>query len=157
LPNKFYFFENGNTPVIQQTWTITDASDSDVLIAQDNPSYIFPDTGYYRVCLTAQTIDSCIKEYCNYVHVDSIPTDCELPVYPNPAQSTISVNLELGSSETIHSYIYNLENELVEEQDQQGFTGNNLIVLDVANLASGFYTIKFIYGNQICVAKFERM
>jgi len=57
----------------------------------------------------------------------------------------------------IHAYVYNSTNVLVREKHQQGVTGNNLVTINVNDLPSGMYTIKFIYGNRTCYARFQKL
>src|SRR5205085_9410865 len=67
IQNKYYFYTIANYPVLDQTWTITKLPTTSgtppVILHQNNPSYIFMDTGYYHVCLRAVTLGGCIKEY----------------------------------------------------------------------------------------------
>jgi len=52
VPNKLYFYANANFPILDQTWTITKISPATtvpVILHQNNPIYVFNDTGYYRV------------------------------------------------------------------------------------------------------------
>jgi hypothetical protein len=57
----------------------------------------------------------------------------------------------------INIAVYNNLNAVVMQQTQQGVTGNNLITLNVGNLVAGQYTIKLIYGNRICIARFQKL
>ena len=164
VPNKFYFYAVGNFPILDQTWTFKKVSPTvgtPVILHQNNPIYVFPDTGYYSVCLRAITLGGCIKEYCNYVHVahvGGITTQCTLQAYPNPASSQVSVNVTLGTAQMINAYMYNTLNILVREKHQQGATGNNTVTFsDISTLVPGWYTIKVIHGNDVCYARFQKL
>lgn len=161
IPNKIQFTANGTLPVIDQTWTITrvggTATIPPVVLHQNNPLYLFQDTGYYRVCLRAVVLGGCIKEFCSYIYIEQASNACELPAFPNPASVAVNVNLALTQPETIHAYVYNSLNVLVMDKVQQGFTGNNLVTLDIHNLAAGQYSIKLVYGNRVCYARFQKL
>lgn len=148
-------------PLLNQTWTITrlngTATTPPVILNQNNPVFLFRDTGTYRVCLRAVILGGCIKEYCNIIRIHHIANTCELQAYPNPASSMVNVNVTLSQPEMINAYVYNSLNVLVLDKRQQGFTGNNIISLNVSQLAAGQYTIKLVYGNNICYARFQKL
>lgn len=161
VPNKVYFYANSTLPLLDQTWTITRVvpSGPTVTLHQNNPSYVFPDTGYYRVCLRAVTLGGCIKEYCNYIRIEHVvpPAGCVLQAYPNPASAVVNVNVTLTAPEMINVYVYNSMNVLVLTKQQPGVVGVNIVNLNIANLVAGAYVIKVIYGNHICYAQFNKV
>jgi PKD repeat protein len=160
LPNKIYFYMNANFTVLDQTWTINKLSPATippVILHQNNPSYIFTDTGYYRVCLRAVTLSGCVKEYCNIVRIENISPLCILQVYPNPATNFINVAVQLTEPQTIKAYIYNSLNVLVKEKQKAGVTGNNLVEININDLIPGLYTIKVVYGGKTCYARFTKL
>ena len=161
VPNKIYFYANSSLPLLDQTWTIKrlngPAGIPPVILHQNNPTYLFQDTGYYNVCLRAVTLGGCIKEFCRTIHIEHVANVCELQAFPNPTSGLINVNVSLNQPETIHAYVYNSLNVLVKEKHQQGNTGNNLVSINVNDLAAGLYTIKLIYGNKTCYARFQKL
>lgn len=158
IPNKIQFTANGTLPIIDQTWTITKMPGGPtVTLHQNNPLYLFQDTGYYRVCLRAVLLGGCVKEYCSYIRIEHVSNACELQAYPNPTSEIVNVNPYLPQPEMIHAYVYNSINVLVMDKHQQGFTGNNLVTLNVHNLVAGLYSIKLIYGNRTCYARFQKL
>lgn len=161
VPNKVYFYANSNWPILDQTWTFTKLSPAPqppVVLHQNNPVYVFRDTGYYRVCLKAITLGGCVKEYCNVIRIEHVvSTVCELQAYPNPTSNLINVNVFLTQPEMIHAYIYNALNIQVREKHQQGNSGNNLVTINVNDLVPGLYTIRVIYGNKTCYARFNKL
>ena len=159
-PNKVYFYAISNFPILDQTWTITKIPSSGlpVILHQNNPIYVFHDTGYYHVCLRAITLGGCIKEYCSIIHIEHLATTlCELQAYPNPATSQVSVNVTLTQPEMINVYIYNALNILVKDKHQQGNTGNNVVTIAISDLTPGMYTMKVIYGSKTCYARFQKI
>ena len=159
IPNKVYFYANANFAILDQTWTITRAGSSTppVILHQNNPVYVFTDTGRYYVCLRVVTLGGCVKEYCNVVHIEHIATQCTLQAYPNPATTSISVNVALTQANMINVYVYNALNVLVKEKHQQGVVGNNVVTLSIGDLIAGYYTMRVIYGNHNCNAAFHKL
>lgn len=160
VPNKLYFYANANFPILDQTWIISKlsfATTPPVILHQNNPSYVFGDTGYYRVCLKAITLGGCIKEYCSVIKIENVSNACLLQAYPNPASSLINVAVTLSQPELIRAYMYNSMNVLVRDKTQQGVTGNNVLTFDINTLPAGVYTIKVIYGNKTCYARFNKL
>lgn len=158
MANKIQFVANATFPILDQLWHITKVGDSiPVILHQNNPLYTFQDTGYYRVCLKATLQGGCVKEYCSFIHIGQLSNICELQAFPNPASAVTNINLTLVQPEMIHVYVYNSLNVLVMQQNQQGTTGNNLVTLQIANLIAGQYTAKLIYGNSVCIARFQKL
>lgn len=158
--NKIYFHALSNYPILSQSWTITKLSisgNTTVTLSQLNPNYTFNEAGDYRVCLRAITQGQCVKEYCEVIHISSPNTACTLTSYPNPSTNEVSVNVALASPETIHVYIYNSLNILVKQKEQQGYIGNNIVTTNIEGLVPGYYTIKVVYGNHVCYAKFQKI
>jgi PKD repeat protein len=158
VPNKIQFYANATLPILDQTWTITKLpAGATIILHQNNPVYLFQDTGYYRVCLRAVLTGGCVKEYCNYIRIEQVSNACELQAFPNPASSAVNVNVYLTQAEMIHAYIYNSQNILVLDKNQQGFSGNNMVTINISNLAAGQYTIRLVYGNRVCYARFAKL
>ena len=159
IPNRIQFTANATFPIIDQVWTITKvgSTTAPVILHENNPIYLFQDTGYFRVCLKATLQGGCIKEYCNYIRIDQVSSACELQAFPNPANASVNVNLYLTQPEMIHAYVYNNLNVLLLQQDQQGTTGNNLVTINIGSLAAGQYTIRLVYGNRVCYARFQKL
>jgi hypothetical protein len=161
VPNKIQFYANSTLPILDQTWYIYRLNGTvttpPVILHQNNPSYLFQDTGYYRVCLRAVLIGGCVKEYCSNIRIEQIANACLLQAFPNPASTNVNVNLYLTQPEMIHAYVYNSLNVLVLDKHQQGHTGNNLVTLNIHNLPAGQYSIKLVYGNRVCYARFQKL
>jgi PKD repeat protein len=162
MPNKYFFFANGNGVITNQKWTITKmpatAGTAPVVLNINNPVYVFADTGNYSVCLNA-TIAGCSKQYCSQIRVSSntLPNQCVIQAYPNPTHNNVNVNVQLNAPELISVYIYNSQNILVGLKTQQGFTGNNLINMNISILTQGFYTLRIVHGNKICYSRFMKI
>ena len=161
VPNRIHFYASGSLPILDQTWTITklpaSTNNPPVILHQNNPVYTFQDTGYYRVCLRAVLLGGCVKEYCTVIRIEHVTNACLLQAYPNPASNIVYVNVNLSQPEMINAYVYNSLNVLVREKHQQGYTGNNVVSINVNDLPHGQYTIRFVYGNKTCYARFEKL
>jgi PKD repeat protein len=159
VPNRIQFFANATLPILDQVWTITKvgSTTTPVILHENNPVYLFQDTGYFRVCLKATLQGGCVKEYCNYIYIKQVSSACELQAFPNPANASVNVNVYLTQPVVIHAYVYNSLNVLMLQHDQQGNTGNNLVTLNISSLAAGQYTIRLIYGNRVCYARFQKL
>lgn len=158
--NTFYFHTSSNYQILSQSWTITKLSVSNataVTLSQRNPVYVFNEPGDYRVCLHAVTAGQCVKEYCEVIHVKAPNTECTLQLYPNPSHNQVSASIQLTEPQMIHVYIYNSLNILVKQKEQQGYNGNNIVTTNIETLVPGWYTIKVIYGNRVCYAKFQKI
>ena len=163
ITNKLYFHLVSNYSIVDQLWTITklpaSSGTTPVILHQNNPAFVFQDTGYYNVCLKATTLGGCIKEYCQVIHITQVvtPTGCSLQIYPNPVTNQVNLNLFLTQQQMIDVYIYNSLNVQVREKHQQGFAGTNIVSISTATLPSGTYTMKVIHGNDICYAQFVKL
>jgi hypothetical protein len=161
MPNKLFFFAISNTAIYQEQWSFSRVPSTSpvVQINQFNPVYVFGDTGLYRVCLRAMLSNGCVREYCDYIRIysNAISTACYLQAFPNPAHNYVTVNAHLPQPELITASIYNLQNILVSQTTQQGFTGNNALILNIASLPTGFYTIRVVYGDRVCYSRFQKI
>ena len=160
VPNRVKFDAKSNSPILNQVWTITKipttSVTSSIILNQNNPTYLFQDTGTYKVCLKISTSGNCFKEFCRTINIRQIYNACVLQAYPNPVSNIVNVNINLTEPEMIHAYVYNMMNVMVREKHQPGFIGTNTVSIDVNSLTAGIYTIKFIYGNKTCTTKFQK-
>jgi len=159
MSNKLYFFATSSRPTLQQQWTFTRLADnSTITVNERDPVHVFSDTGRYRVCVRASYWGGCVKEYCNTIKINrtTVPSQCILQAYPNPAHSNVSVNLQLQQPGLITASIFNSQSILLRQYTQQGFVGNNLVTLNIQTLAPGFYTVRLMYGGRVCYTRFQK-
>ena len=160
MPNKLYFFASGTSGITSQHWTFKrlGTTDSAFVITSNNPVHVFADTGLYSVCLSAFLQNGCTKEYCTTVRIGNITprSFCFLQAYPNPARDFVNVNLQLAQPELITASVYNMQNIRVMQKTQQGFSGNNLLTINIATLPRGFYSMRIVYGNRVCYTRFHK-
>jgi PKD repeat protein len=161
VPNRIKFTALSNTATTSQQWTITkiptSATQTPVVISSNNPTYMFLDSGYYNVCVKATYANGCIKTICKTVYISqNMPGTnvCSLQVFPNPTSTVINATVTLVQPQLINATVYNSSNNLVLQKQQQGVVGLNTINMNVANLPAGIYTIRVLYGGQVCYASF---
>ena len=164
MPNRIKFTGNSNTFMPNQRWTITkmpaNGTNGTATIYQNNPTYVFLDSGYYNVCLRVTFAGGCVKEYCRSIHIaQSVPgtSTCVLPVYPNPASTVINAAVALTQPLPLNAYIYNSMNMLVAQKQQQGVVGLNTVSINIANLPAGVYSVRLYYGNNLCTSTFIKL
>ena len=129
-------------------------------IYQNNPTYVFLDSGYYNVCLRVSFAGGCVKEYCRIIHIaQSMPGtgSCALQVYPNPASTVINAGITLIQPVILNAYVYNSMNMLVAQKQQQGVVGTNTVSINIANLPAGVYSVRLYHGNEVCTSTFLKL
>jgi len=161
VPNRIKFTANSNHAISNQSWKITKlpatAATGTTTINQHNPTYMFLDSGSYRVCLRVVFPGGCVKEFCKIIQISqSMPgtSSCALQVYPNPTSSVINAAVTLTQPLMLYAYVYNGMNMQVAQKQQQGIVGNNTVSIPVYNLPAGVYTLRLAYGNQVCSSTF---
>ena len=161
VPNRIKFTANSNNLISNQSWTITKLpvtlTTGTTTINQMNPTYMFLDSGSYRVCLRVVFPGGCVKEYCKIIHISqSMPTtsSCAVQVYPNPTSSIINAAVTLTQPLMMYAFVYNSMNMQVAQKQQQGIVGNNIVSIPVNHLPAGVYTLRLIYGNHVCSSTF---
>jgi PKD repeat protein len=161
IPNRIKFTALSNTATTSQQWTITKipatATSGTITINTNNPTYMFLDSGYYNVCVKATYANGCIKTICKTIHIaQNLPGTnvCTLQAFPNPASSIVNAIVTLAQPQIINATIYNSQNVLVSQTQQQGVVGINTISMNIATLPAGIYTIRILYGGQVCYAPF---
>jgi PKD repeat protein len=161
--NRKRFTAVSNSQILSQRWTITKlpitATSSSVILNQINPTYVFVDSGYYRVCLRATYANNCVKEYCSTIYIaNNVPTtsSCNMQLFPNPAITNVSGIITLTQPQVLNAFIYNINNTLVAQKQQQGGVGINTVTVNISNLPTGFYIYRMYYGGQVCSATFMK-
>jgi PKD repeat protein len=163
VPNRITFTALSNTATTNQQWIITKvpttATSGTVTINSNNPTYMFLDSGYYNVCVKATYANGCVKTICKTIHItQNMPGTnvCTLQACPNPASSIVNAIVTLVQPQLINATIYNTQNAVVAQAQQQGVVGLNTISINIANLPVGIYTIRVLYGTQVCYAPFVK-
>ncbi len=155
LSNNTVYFINTSTNINSTdsiTWYFGDGTFSHDF----NPIHMFPNFGFYSVCLKVKKNVAgslpCVSDTCKTVGVN--PT---LASFPNPAQSTVNVNVVLNQPMPIYAFIYNLQGVLVSQIMQQGLAGNNLLTFNISGLPSGFYSIRIYTSTHVYFSRFQKL
>ncbi len=159
-PNTFHFqnTSQGLSGTDSIRWTFGDGTSSN----QYSPNHTYAHPGTYHVCLRIQkrnnsgVVSNCVREVCHTISTGTT-NSCNIHPFPNPATSSINVNVYLNQPQIIHLYIYNSANTLVKEKHHNGTSGNNLITVAIGDLSPGMYTLKIMRGNDICTTTFVKL
>lgn len=88
--------------------------------------------------------------------VDEIAAVESFSVFPNPASNVMNVELEMVTSERISIDIVNMLGQVVKSVDLgQRSTGLNREVIDIQNMADGFYLMNVTIGNDQLTHKLQ--
>jgi len=105
--------------------------------------YVEPFIGYQPCvvfaepyCVTVTDDSDCGGVGVEFINPTSIQT------YPNPAQSTTSIEFNSLASTNVTFELYTMEGRLVKAATQLAQAGNNRFMVDVSTLATGIYTYK---------------
>ncbi len=104
---------------------------------------------------------SCSKDDAIYQEVNTtytaanpVDTTLKVEVYPNPFESMIIVGFTLNKTENTTMEIINQMGQVIYKLPTVNTTlGNNQIVLDLSNLASGLYFLQVKSGNRSIIKK----
>jgi hypothetical protein len=78
---------------------------------------------------------------------DKIEATQNIQLYPNPATSNLTIDLESTIQEEVQLTVLNMQGQVVLERINTIENGQNLVTIPVANLASGAYLVRLV-GNQ---------
>ncbi|MBY0476751.1 MAG: PKD domain-containing protein [Chitinophagaceae bacterium] len=158
IGNAIKFTAVSNQPLVSQRWTIQKSnSNTPVIIHTNNPTYIFQDTGLYKVCLRAVTANGCVKEFCETIRIQQIPVACTLQVTPNPATTTVNFKVQVEVSQTVTASIIDITGVRKAIFYLNAAVGVNSFALPVSTLPAGYYTLEVKVGNRICLGRFQKI
>ncbi len=97
-------FTNPGTMVTDWIWSFGDGTGS----FDQNPNHTFVSAGYYEVCLTIQTSDSCSSTYCEYIYVSGGGSgNCDaLFTYSNSAGNNFELSFSDASTGSVFAWIW---------------------------------------------------
>jgi len=124
------------------SWTVIDSLQGTSLSSGlQNPSFTFPGTGIYDVCLTINTDSGCNDTQCYYLVInDTIQNGCNLYVIPDISDVTV-----IGGND---GFI-----DLTVTGNNPPFTftwSNGAVTEDVYGLSSGIYTVMIGQNDTVC-------
>jgi bacillolysin len=109
---------------------------------RENDGAIFFSTNGQRVAAPAEIPDNL-----------SVEDVALVKVRPNPAQTEITVSIQLDAPESVPMRLLDMQGRAVQQHTVQGVTGLNERVLNVAALPTGTYMLDVRVGNQRIVQK----
>ena len=140
-------FKNSSTSASQFNWVLGDGNSS----REENPIHTYRSPGKYQVILTA-TSGTCSDVAFRSVSVASITglgdlaqAGGQLRVYPNPAQTSAQIDLQLATPDEVRVLLFDLLGRKLQ-QWELGRVAEVNTELDLSRYPSGTYQLLFI-GN----------
>jgi PKD repeat protein len=161
-PNEVTFKAISNEPLASQTWYISRISPNGLpilvaILRQNNPTFLFRDTGRYQVCLKGVTVSLCYKEYCASIHIEKVvnaPGTVNLS--PNPASNYVTIEVNLDKPEQVFIRILDGSGAVKAEYSKTGATGNNRFTLPVQALSQGLYLVEIKTNTRKWLTRFVK-
>ena len=142
-------FTRHNTSSASSTWQFGDGSSS----TQNNPSHIYTHARTYTVTHTITSVNGCVATYQESFNVmvagiKSFSKSVKLSVYPNPVNSTTTVQYTLAKPCAVNISIYDLSGKSIYASDLGLMSsGNHSSQLDVSGFPVGIYLLKIEADN----------
>lgn len=160
--NQLSFIALSNQIVVSQTWFISGSDTTHrAVLTSLNPTYIFPDTGYYNVCLQTLTNTGCAGWFCEKIRINSFVQRSSniIPSFPNPVNGSSSVSLRVNMERPgrITITIYTTMGNAIYTAVQTGATGLNQVAVPVSTLQPGQYFIDIRYDNEKKQSIFQKL
>lgn len=156
--NSIKFKALSNQPVLSQRWTIhRDNGTAPVTINGNDPTYTFTQSGMYKVCLRALSINGCIKEYCDTIRIADVPNLCSIQVAPNPATTQITFRVNLNNNQTVTASVIDAMGVRRSVHFFNGAQGWNSFNIGITNLPAGYYSIEVKYNGIVCTGRFQKV
>jgi hypothetical protein len=125
-----------------------------LLIAHNGHMFSSPDSsGIYRTSVPVTT-STVIPSRVGVAPIAK--KDIGLRVYPNPAQQTLDVSLNLATSESCSVWISDIFGKAVLKETTAAASGAHKLRFDVASLASGTYLMFIRTANGTVAEKFVK-
>ncbi len=156
-PVEFFNFSIGDIQEYQ--WDFE--NDGTIDSYEENPIFIYADTGWFSVKLSVVGLDSTntfVKE--DYIHViDTLTTIIsvgeelrEVKIYPNPAHQSFSIDFSACNSGTLLIELYSVNGRKVQSKSAMHKSGINRISFDIPTdegnkLPPGLYIVKLSSGS----------
>ncbi|MCF8379154.1 MAG: T9SS type A sorting domain-containing protein [Bacteroidales bacterium] len=144
-----------------ETWEWDFNNDGTIESYEQNPTYIYQDTGYYTVKLIITGV--VVEDYGirnDYIHVDDLTNTNlveskteEINIYPNPVTGNFNISIDTNSERIINLCIYNSNGELVRFFDLNNENQQSAISISLADLQDGIHLLKINTPNKSQIKK----
>ncbi|MEO5569511.1 MAG: PKD domain-containing protein, partial [Bacteroidia bacterium] len=165
-------FTDASTSAYTITSWLWDFGDGTTSTSQ-NPSHTYAHDGTYYVCLTIHDSHGCSNTYCHHIIVnhhhmlvpqsslriqpqadESIDNQQYIINYPNPFNTSTTIQYELTSDANVSIEIYDLVgNKIIQVVNQNESAGQHSQPVNADKLNSGIYFIKMIAGDESFMQK----
>lgn len=117
----------------------------------------FPKTGWYSICLSVIK-GNCSASTCQSVFVNDSTLNRPgiVTSIPNPAISSVTINVTLDRPETVIIRIMDGNGVVRMEFAKTGTTGNNRFTLPVESLSRGIYLMEIHTGTRRWFSRFQK-
>jgi PKD repeat protein len=141
--------------VASYSWNFGDSTTSNQV---GSVVHTYATPGFYTVTLTIQ--DSCggidsVTEQIDVNNTGIIPIAglTGLNLYPNPNTGNFSIEFSLESAQTFTISLLNQLGQTVQVKKTDMQAGDNVIMMDASNIASGIYTLQILSSNERAIKK----
>ena len=86
--------------------------------------------------------------------VESIFSDINFNIYPNPTNSTTTLFLNLDSKKEVSVSIMSIEGKIIAQGNYGTMYGSHSLTFDVSNLSEGIYIVEAVIGQDVIIKKF---
>jgi len=151
------------TLIQAQTFFIKEKSGSQTFVALDNIRNLRFTVGLVTVNKTdGSSSDIFMSDirylsFINYstgVSQNNLKTDDGLALYPNPVINELHINYESVQESKVQIGIFNIQGQLIQQENTTSRPGINNWNINVYNLPRGLYMVHLQNGNKIETIKF---
>jgi hypothetical protein len=138
-------FTNTSTSAASYSWDFGDFTNSSATA----PAHAYAVNGTYTVVLTAinaNCTDTIVFIVDVTVGLIELASSSNLTIFPNPANETVNVAFEQNTNDLIQIELIDATGRVIA-QNESIEIGTNNVSFDVANLSSGFYTVRLTNSN----------
>jgi PKD repeat protein len=134
-------FDNQSGNNVTYEWWM---NDSLVSVVKD-PVYYFADNGTYKVCLVVKNQQFCTDSTCELINIQSVPLAireetqrCPVKLSPNPAETTVSIDLDDCMEPIEYIRIYNM----LGTTEYIRYSTGSPVIIPLENLNKGLYIVE---------------
>lgn len=132
-------------------WDFGDGLGSSAL---QNPNYTYIGAGPHNACLDVTYSNGCTNQYCENISFVGVNEEVfeNVAIYPNPANTTITVDLPLGLEGT-DCALYDLDGKLITRTPLNGLITN----INIAHLSSGVYVLRLVKEKAVSSYRISKL